>query len=131
MKILLRQADESDLSFIYSSWLKSYKNTQKHVDTDIYFKGQHKLIEKILNVSNVIIVCPEDDTETIIGYIVYRDDKLHWIYVKSVYRNLGMARILLTVFENGKPQCYSHYSPAVHFLFNDSVYDPYSYLEDL
>lgn len=131
MKILLRQANEGDLSFIYSSWLKSYRGIQKHVDSDVYFKGQHKLIETILSISNVIVVCPEDDTETIIGYVVYRGDKLHWIYVKSVYRNLGMARTMLTCFEDGKPQSYSHYSPAVHFLFNDSVYNPYSYLEDL
>jgi hypothetical protein len=131
MITVLRQADENDLSFIFSSWLKSYRNQQKFVSSEIYFEGQHKLIELILRESHCIVICPVDDPDSIIGYVVYKDNAMHWIYVKSVFRNLGMARKLLTVFENGEPTSYSHFSAAVHFLLSDDcIFNPYSYLEN-
>jgi hypothetical protein len=126
---ILREANENDVSFIFSSWLKSYRNTQKYVNSDVYFKGQHDLIELILRTSNVVVICTEDDEESIIGYVVYRGNTLHYIYVKSVFRNLGMARQLLSVFDSGKPRQFSHFTPAIYFLFSDAIYNPYAYLE--
>jgi hypothetical protein len=132
MKVVLRQATADDTSFIYSSWLKSYRNTQKHVNSETYFKGQHDLITLLLNNSSVIVICPEDDPESIVGYMVYSDDVLHWIYVKSVFRNLGMAKTLMSVFPNGEPKQFSHFTPAVYFLLKEScTFNPYAHLEAL
>lgn len=131
MKTIMREANENDLSFIFSSWLKSYRNTQKHVDSGVYFSGQHKLIELILQKSHAVIICPEDDQETILGYMVYSGNTLHWIYVKSVFRNLGMAKTLLTLIPF--VQQYSHFTAAVYFLFPDKTvqFNPYAHLENL
>jgi hypothetical protein len=133
MNIFLRSMTDQDIPFIFSSWLKSYKNTQSHVDSDIYYKGQHKLIELILSNSSVLIASLDDDPETILGYTVFSVDTLHWIYVKSTYRNMGFATTMLNIaFQNKSPTYYSHFTPATYFLFKDKVrFNPYSYLENI
>jgi ribosomal protein S18 acetylase RimI-like enzyme len=131
MSVIIRSMTEADIPFIFSSWLKSYKNSQPHVDSDIYYQGQHKLIECILQGNNVLISSPEEDQDTIIGYIVYSADCLHWLYVKSTYRNMGFARSMIDVaFQSKTPTYYSHFTPSVYFLFPNKTtrFNPYAYL---
>jgi hypothetical protein len=127
--IFIRSMEESDVNFIFSSWLKSYRNTQKYVDSTIYFEGQHKLIEHILGNSDVYIAALDEDPDTIIGYAVVSGETLHWCYIKSTYRNLGFARIILDVaFKGEEPKFYSHFMPSVYFLCKNAKFNPYAYL---
>ena len=100
--IMLRVGDKSDTSFIFSSWLKSYRNSAfaRNISNTIYFSEHHDIIENLLACSDVVVACNKNDQSQIYGYIVASkiNDKLtvHYIYVKHPFRRMGIGRYLLT-----------------------------------
>jgi len=116
-RITFREATQDDYNFIYSSWLKSYRNSivTREMPNDIFFKEQQEVISSLLGDSTVILACDKNDTTNIIGYIVVAKVQglfvLHFLYVKHTYRRLGIANILMHVFkDNFKDNkcCFTH-----------------------
>jgi ribosomal protein S18 acetylase RimI-like enzyme len=106
LPIRFRQATSEDASFIFSSWLKSYRHSlfAKLITNTIYYEEHHKVIEALLKNCNVVIACNESDLSQIYGYAV--SDKIdgilviHYIYVKHSFRNMGLGKALLNSFEH-------------------------------
>lgn len=105
-KVQLRPANAEDISFIFNSWLKSFRNSyfSKNIVNTVYFTEQHKVIEGILKTSTVIVACNPDDISQVYGWIcAERIDGifcLHYLYVKHSFRSLGIGRILFNSFEH-------------------------------
>lgn len=101
LPISIRDAEEGDISFIFSSWLKSYRPGLlcKHVDNTIYFAEHHKLVERLLRRSFTIIATDPADPATIYGYLTYERVEgllvIHYAYVKHTFRAMGVLRQLL------------------------------------
>ena len=114
--ITLRAADEGDVEFIFSSWLKSYRGSLlfSKVQSSIYFPEMHKLIEKLLTNFPVIVACSSEDPSQIFGWICAGEVQgifcLHYIYVKHTYRKLGVAKLLFNSFKHdvGSMGLYTH-----------------------
>jgi len=114
--ILYRPLAEEDRSFIYSSWLKSYRNGTgcRNVDNSIYFFNHHKVVESLLQRAKTIVCCNSDDPKVIYGYVVYEEVEgsfvLHYVYVKNIYRKLGLAKKMLaeTKHDFNVLGCYTH-----------------------
>lgn len=134
-QIRFRPANEEDISFIFSSWLKSFRNSQfaKNLVNSVYFTEHHKVIEKIVKSSHVIVACNEQDTSQIYGWICAQQVDgifcLHYIYVKHPFRKMGLARALINFFEHGKDCAgvYTHHTRVFEILaikFN-LIYHPY------
>jgi len=102
LPILLRPANETDIPFLFNTWLKSYRNSYfaTLIPNPVYFTEHHKIIESLLKDSQVIIACNENDTTQIYGYIVADNSDtalaVHYIYVKQSFRRLGIAKMLLS-----------------------------------
>jgi len=131
----LRRADEKDISFIFNSWLKSYRNSlfAKSVSNTIYFSEHHKIVEKLAKTSEIIIACNPDDPEQIYGYACAEKIDgifcLHYIYVKQPFRRLGVGNFLLNAFDRdiSEPAVHTHQTKIAELLaakFN-TVYHPY------
>jgi len=116
---------KADESFIYSSWLKSFRDAPavSGVSNTVYFKCHHDLVEAILNDPSVSthIACAPDDDSQIFGYIVGSVGVCHWVYVKHPLRTVGIAKELMALIK-----------PSVHTtkarpstLIGNSVYNPY------
>ncbi len=101
LPISIREADQSDVSFIFSSWLKSFQlgAMTRFVERTIYFNEQHKLIERLLQSSTVLVACDPDDPGQIYGYLCYEQIEgimcVHYTYTKQPFRALGVAKQLL------------------------------------
>lgn len=92
--VMVRPLRASDVNFIRSSWFESlWKNGARHdeVPYDVFSKGQAALILRLLESSTVRIVHPTGLEEHICGYSVVEGEALHWVYVRSAYRRLGIA----------------------------------------
>lgn len=99
--VKIRDGDVKDEAFIFNSWLRSYKTSQdaKGVPDEMYYKGQHKVIEDTIAVSNTAVSYHAEDPDHILGYIVYEYDEpstciIHWVFVKKPFRENGIARKL-------------------------------------
>jgi hypothetical protein len=99
--VKIRPALEADASFIFNSWLKSFRENgiARPVSNEVYFAEQHKLIEKLLKRCTTVIACNPTDPAQIFGWACFeRVDGifvLHYVYIKHPYRLLGLAKELL------------------------------------
>jgi hypothetical protein len=124
----VRDMVDTDVSFVYSSWLKSLRPHSK-VLKYLFFLGQHRLIESLLARPGVSVgvICLDESPEVILGWICHEFGIVHYLYVKSEFRRLGLANKMLQdrkLTDDGV--AYTHHTPAVQF-FNkiNAVYDPY------
>lgn len=133
-QVQIRTANESDVPFIFNSWLKSYRssNAAKNISNPVYFDFHHKLLENILQRSNVLVLCDTADTAQVFGYIVAQDldgvKVLHYAYVKFAFRGMGLANMLLTEAGLSKQVggFYTHETGVGQKLVGDKfVYNPY------
>jgi ribosomal protein S18 acetylase RimI-like enzyme len=114
--IMMRPYMPEDQAFLFNSWLKSFRNGTvcNNVDNSVYYTNQHIVIERLLQTSKVIVCCNSEDPRIIYGYCVYEHIQgqfvLHYIYVKNIYRKLGLARKLLeeTKHDFSVLGCYTH-----------------------
>lgn len=134
-EIYVRDAQESDLAFIFSSWLKSYRGGfQSHmIENTIYYTEQHKLIERLLQRCTVQIACNPATPEDIFGYVVHeRIDGifvLHCAYIKHPFRRLGIFLTLLEKagFDRTSAGLFTHATRATYATGHrlGMVYHPY------
>ena len=100
---MLRPLEKGDESFVYASWLKSYRDApaMKNVRNSVYFKRQHDVIEYLFGKDLVtgIVACNPENRNEIYGYIIgeYRGSSVivHWVYTKFSLRGFGVAKDLI------------------------------------
>ena len=135
--VQIRPYEAGDVSFIFSSWLKSYRGSPvvRSVPNTIYYAKHHEVIEKILSAAGteVWVACHEDSPENILGYVVatHGNDSviIHWVYSKQMVRMQGLAKRLIKKAIDGShnPVSYTHYTKMVDILKGDAKasYNPY------
>ncbi len=114
---IIRDAIGSDRNFIFATWLRGlyYGDSWfNKIPKPIFMENYHKVIERILDQSNVTIkvACLADDPDVILGYSIYRTanfggivvNTLDWVFVKSAWRKIGIGKKLLP----DKIQAYTH-----------------------
>ena len=124
LPISFRKANEQDVSFIFHSWMNSYKNSSfaSKLNPPVYNSEHHKIIEKLLKNSQTIIAHPSDDSTQIMGYIcasyVESNLAIHYIYIKHSFRSLGIAKMLLAAFHHNPemPILYTHHTKPMDSL---------------
>lgn len=87
-----------DTAFIIDSWLKSYygKSTFScHISKKVFFEEHKKIVIKLLKKSTIKVAVDGEDSSNIAGYIVYEPNKIHYIYIKEVFRGFGICKKLL------------------------------------
>jgi hypothetical protein len=93
----LRLAIGSDLNFIYSTWLDSYRydsSLGKSCRNSTFYPSYQLVIDHILARASVVVVCMPDQEKVIFGYLVYEPKILHYCFVKQAFRELGLAGLM-------------------------------------
>ena len=89
----------TDLAFVKATWLRGlyygdswFSKIPKAVFMDAYSPALDKLLSS--GTVEIVVACQKEDPDVILGYSVLSTDAqiLHWIYVKSVWRQKGIAR---------------------------------------
>ncbi len=110
-KIVVRDFDPNiDEPAIYSSWPKALwygsLNEIKENKHD-FFKKYYSYIKNKLQRARVYVACSDSDQTTIFGFAVIDGSCLDWIAVKELFRNQGIASLLLKGkhIESVNPDC--------------------------
>jgi hypothetical protein len=106
--IVVRSYTNLDRNFILATWLRGlyYGDTwYSAIPKAIFMENYHRILERFLAHPSVTIkvACLKEDPEIILGYSVTRLIKhgeadisvLDWIFVKSAWRKIGVAGMLL------------------------------------
>lgn len=133
-EVNFRAPTQEDTSFIFNSWLKSYRssNFAKDQCNTVYYENYKKIVSEILNRSMITIVCNPDDSNHLYGYIVFEylpanNLLVHYVYVKHTYRKSNIAKKLIEkVRLSANPILASHHTNACRnsksIIY---IYDPY------
>ncbi len=116
----LRPMQTNDFGFILNSWLKSYRNSKfaKNLTNERYYRNQSEAIFSLLAASQVVVMVDDEDTNHIYGYAVGHDAPdsdgywLHYMYVKHLYRRLGVATNLIQHLAGPKEVFVTHWRPV-------------------
>lgn len=94
----IREAQSGDIPFIVHEWVQEMRRApaSKGVSDARYFPGQRGLVLAILARSQTAVACDPKDPSHVFGFLTRQGSVLHWVYVKSVYHGLGLARSLYT-----------------------------------
>lgn len=138
--LTIRHANDTDVAFIFSSWLKSFRDSGflvRAVPNTIYFTNHHKILQNLIKRSTVFVACDPKDSSNIYGYVVAETISgsfvLHFIYVKQSFRKLGVGKALFNSFpHDGNASCCSHLTKmGEKFLLKyNMIYHPYTMLLD-
>lgn len=100
----LRPPEEADVGFIYSSWLKTHRQSAANVDVGntVYFAEMHANITAVIRGDNthLVVACSavDGDAGIIFGYGVAERVGdvlvLHAIYTKHAFRGFGLGRAI-------------------------------------
>lgn len=125
----IRNGNEGDLPFVFSSWLESYKDSKlaRAVRTTTYLQRHHELVERLLERPDVRlrVAHPVGDPVVILGWAVVEGSTLHYVLVKHQFRGHGLARSLV----GAVPAVISHKCADVERWIRahpDVAYDPYA-----
>lgn len=102
--ISFRALNPLDLNFILVSWLRALRFGNDYFrdgDDRKYYEKYQLFIKELLNQKEtfVNVACLTEDPDVILGYAVLAPPKLHWVYIKKAWRNLGLAKKLVEQFK--------------------------------
>jgi hypothetical protein len=128
----IRDMQSDDKNFIMATFLRGLYYGDSWfslIPKQIFMDNYKKFIENLLLSPKVTvkIACLKEDSSVIIGYSVLSSDfqTIHWTYVKSVWRERGIARSLLPKH----PTTVTHLSKIGLFLlpkFPNAVFNPFN-----
>lgn len=98
--ISVRPGNSTDLPFIMSTWLNGtyYGNDWiKEIEKGIFMSTYHDLLERLLYRETVLVTvaCLKEASDVILGYCVTEGPVLHYVFIKPVWRGIGLARDLV------------------------------------
>ncbi len=105
----------------------------KRIAKTQYFEGQHAVIEFLLKKSLCYVACDRAYPDQIVGYIIGELNNnqtiLHWIYVKSGFRKMGIAKKLIQALRGDKEgriwYTHDHYEAQDFKRKVNMEYNPY------
>lgn len=134
-----RDANEGDMAFIYNSWLESFYDNSPLGDMpkSFFIKNYRNVIDNILITNDIKmeIACKTDEPHVIFGYCIADEysapPALHYVYVKELMRNFGVAASLLSrikTFQPGEKIFCTHRTEIGKKIlkkYSDIIYNPF------
>lgn len=130
LPIKLRPPSIQDKEFILNSWLKSNRNSDltNYINNNLYYNYYDKLVKNCLMRSQATIACNPEDENHVYGYLVYEllGDIfiINYVYVKKTFRELGVAKQMLTAVypEFGQVESFiTHIDKTLSVIKEDKV----------
>lgn len=134
--LVFRDFKEEDMPFIFSTWLKSYKNESsfaQRIRNDTFFSWHHLIIENILKkpTTSITIAHVKDDPDVILGYMIgERPATIHYAFVKEPFRGFGVATQLFERTKISIDNCeFTHWTypmDSIILKYSKLNYNPYA-----
>lgn len=95
-ELVIRKAVQSDYVFIMDSWMRCLrKSPDSYLPDELFFPANRTVAARLLQSASCDVLVTPDNHDTILGYIVYEKNVVHWIYIKRDFRESGLAKLLI------------------------------------
>lgn len=104
--VVTRPYRETDKNFVLSTALRGLYYGEpwyQQIPKDIFMTKYHAYLERLIARKDTYIrvACLQDEPDVILGYAIFGEAedmvKLHYVFVKSPFRRIGIARSLLPI----------------------------------
>lgn len=136
---IIREAEPSELNFIYATWLNNYRYDSflgMACKNSVFFSEYPSVIDHILSkpFTKILIACFPDTASVILSYLVYEPNTLHYLFTKEIYRHQGIARSLIErAFQGRTAVSLSHRTlmsePVLQKYRDKFIYNPFQLFE--
>lgn len=121
MQSRIRPAKPEDMSFVFDSWLKSWRTSKYSgvVPNNLYFDTYRSTIENVIGRgSSIVVATAQNNEDHILGWACFETTPdgravVHYLYVKDPYLKFGIPDKLLEYLEGDKPGFYTFNYPQV------------------
>lgn len=123
--ISVRHAEPGDMAFVRSAWFQSFWHEtmrEKEITFEDYKVGQNRRMDRLIDAGETLVAYAADVPDEILGFAVFGDDTLHYVYVKTVYRRRGIATGLI----RSRAKSYSCKTPLFRKMKMQLQYNPYA-----
>ena len=86
---MIRPYREGDLNFTVNSWLRSFESSNragKWATKEAYRDHYQPLVVAQIALCPPLVMVADDNPDAILGYVCGNEDRLHYLYVKQLYR---------------------------------------------
>lgn len=122
---------ETERNFVLQSWVRAGRQSQwaTLMGSATYYRGQQSVVERLVTTATVRVAEVEGRPGELAGWACGEHHKtqglvLHFVYVKQVYRRLGVARALIGAAEYREASHWTHIASHVPML-KGLNYNPY------
>lgn len=98
--VKIRNVELTDYNFIFATMLRGlyYGDTwYSQIPKDIFMKNYHNVVEHLLKkpTVSILVACLKEDESTVLGYSILENNIVHYVFVKSAWRNIKIAKSLV------------------------------------
>lgn len=133
---ILRPAQATDIAFIYSTWLNSYRTDSdlgKSCKKSVFFNEYKEVIDNILSNSGteILVAALPNDESVILGYLVYQATPsicIHYCFIKESFRRFGIAKELVNSLPKQNSYVISHKTYTLNHIIQQNqvfTYNPF------
>lgn len=114
---------ERDANFVFATWLNSYEPFRdKNIAEAVYYHEHHDIVEQVMKAGGLVSHI-EGEPDQLSGYLFGSGKVLDYVFVKPMYRKLGVGTALVQAF--GLFDAYTHHTKFSRYLIGKAIYDPY------
>lgn len=94
----IRQATGKDLSFIYDTWLNSFRYDSplgKSCRNSVFFNEYKLVIDRVLSEAETLVAHTPENENLILAYLTFQPPFIvHYAFCKDAFRRLGITKAL-------------------------------------
>lgn len=137
-----------DIPYITSTWMNSFRSNArwpKEILHRIYSSEHNRIINSILNNSQVLIACDPEDEDHIFGYVVFSNitridlDIFHYVFTKRAFQKLGVAKGLIKESRKGGNAAFTHKNEKAKWIpekllsthYENVNFNPYLFFKEV
>lgn len=127
----VRYMQPSELAYVKATWLKHYKEHSEFarpIRDSVYYPAHSRIVDHILKRARVAIAAHMDEPDVIMGFLVFEPALIHYAYVVSRARMLGVATEMLKAAGISNEFSFTHRTQDAKALQAKNphmTYDPY------
>lgn len=133
----IRDAKGTDLAFIYSTWLKSYRSDSAiaaRCRTSVFYSAYNPILDRILAATDTltVVACLPDNPNVILGYLVSQGDLIHYVFIKEDWRQQGIAKTLWEHVGGHEQTVFTHRTKTAEPIldrFPMLIYNPFALMQ--
>lgn len=125
VELTLRPMRETDENLVIDSWYRSYfksRDGRSYPQVEQFYEDYQPIVRALVERSTVYVAALKAEDDAVAGWAALEGGVLHYVFVKRRWRELGVARWLMTRLGlTDGPVVHTHQTNMCRFAWENSL----------